>query len=354
MNKEYWFFRLKENFFFKDKNIRKMKRMPNSVGYEYIVILLELYCLSLENGGVYEADHNAYGEVDFTAIASDIQHQDVSIVRMAVEHLIATGLIEVTDEEGFARFQFPQVVNSFARSSEAADKKRLEYNRKHVLSKPVGKEEEQGRGKKKNVKISEPQYQTLCLAYEDADKIIDIYSLRKLPETEDDFSEICKMAAIIGKTKEGSSLAVDILPQAKKTESSAYRGVFGNVELTKTEWERLKRMYADPKGIVDTVSQRLYAKPEQDSHRHYAFCLKIGKEDGWKTLGEKMIEQKQAETEKQERHTKEQQKIYRRYKTEAEAGFEPPDAVKEILGEEIYQELREIAEIAFKREQETR
>ena len=64
MNKEYWFFRLKDDFFFKDKNIRKMKRMPNSVGCEYIVILLELYCLSLENGGVYEADHNVYGEVD--------------------------------------------------------------------------------------------------------------------------------------------------------------------------------------------------------------------------------------------------------------------------------------------------
>lgn len=354
MNKEYWFFRLKDDFFFKDKNIRKMKRMPNSVGCEYIVILLELYCLSLENGGVYEADHNVYGEVDFTAIAADIQHQDISLVRMAVEHLIAVGLIEVTDEEDFVSFKFPQVVNSFAKSSEAADKKRLAYNEKHKLSEPKTKAETpQGRGREKNVTISEQEYREFCRAYEDAEKIIDIYSLRKLPESVNDFDELCKMAEIIGKPRQSAEATKQILAQVKKAKSKIYKGVFSNVALTQSEWDRLQRMYADPKGLVDVVSQRLYAKPEQDSGRHYAFCLKVGKEDAWMTLGEKMKEKKQEDQAKEEAHTKEAQKIYNRYRSEADAGFEPPKEIKEILGEEAYEKLREIAQAAWERERES-
>ncbi len=349
-NKEYWFFRLKEDFFFKDKNIRKMKRMPNSVGFEYIVILLELYCLSIGNGGVYEADYNQYGEVDYNAIAADIQHQDISLVRMAVEHLIAVGLIETYDGDGFSYFNFPQVVNSFAKSSTDADRKRFEYNKEKSLPKPEQQMEMRlpdGKGTRKNVFLTEEEYRTFCSAYEDAERIIDIYSMRKIPGTSEDLSELFKIAKVIGRAKPGQEAIENVLKEAANT----YRGVFKNVRLSEEEWKKLQRMYAEPEKLVDVVSQRIYANPEKDSGHHYAFCLKIGRDDKWKTLGEKMKEEQMRAEDKRQNQTKEMQKIYRRYRTEAEAGFDPPKEIIETLGEEIYSELKEIAQAAFQKQQ---
>ena len=350
-NKEYWFFRLKEDFFFKDKNIRKMKRMPNSVGFEYIVILLELYCLSLGNGGVYEADYNQYGEVDYNAIAADIQHQDISLVRMAVEHLIAVGLIEIYEGDGFSCFNFPQVVNSFAKSSTDADRKRLAYNQGKELSESEQQTEMQlpeGRGTRKNVFLTEEEYRMFCSAYEDAERIIDIYSVRKVPGTAEDLSELLKIAKIIGKEKPGQEKLEKVL---KEKSTNTYSGVFRNVKLSEEEWRKLQRMYAEPEKLVDVVSQRIYAKPEKDSGRHYAFCLKIGRDDKWKTLGEKMKEEQEQVENQRQQQTKEMQKIYRRYRTEAEAGFDPPKEIIETLGGEIYSELKEIAQAAFQKQQ---
>lgn len=349
-NKEYWFFRLKEDFFFKDKNIRKMKRMPNSVGFEYIVILLELYCLSIGNGGVYEADYNQYGEVDYNAIAADIQHQDISLVRMAVEHLIAVGLIETYDGDGFSYFNFPQVVNSFAKSSTDADRKRFEYNKEKSLPKPEQQMEmslPEGKGTMKNVFLTEEEYRAFCSAYEDAERIMDIYSMRKVPGTSEDLSELFKIAKVIGRAKPGQVELEKVLKEGTNT----YSGVFRNVSLSKEEWEKLQRMYAEPEKLVDVVSQRIYAKPEKDSGHHYAFCLKIGRDDKWKTLGEKMKEEQMQAEDKRQKRTKEMQKIYRRYRTEAEAGFDPPKEIIETLGEEIYNELMEIAQAAFKKQE---
>ena len=66
-----------------------------------------------------------------------------------------------------------------------------------------------------------------------------------------------------------------------------------------------------------------------------------------------MKEKKQEDQAKEEAHTKEQQKIYNRYRSEADAGFEPPKEIKEILGEEAYEKLREIAQAAWERERES-
>ncbi len=350
-NKEYWFFRLKEDFFFKDRNVRRMKQMPNSVGFEYIVILLELYCLSLENGGVYEADHDQYGEINYKAITLDIQHEDAKLVRMAIEHLIAVGLIETYDEDEFSRFCFPQVVNSFARSSTDADRKRFEYNKEKELPEPPKQQTEmrlpEGKGTRKNVFLTEEEYRTFCSAYEDADRIIDIYSVRKVPGTAEDLSELFKIAKIIGREKPGQEKLEKVLKEAANT----YSGVFKNVKISEEEWKKLQRMYAEPEKLVDVVSQRIYANPEKDSGRHYAFCLKIGRDDHWKTLGEKMKEEQTQAEEKKLEQTKEMQKIYRRYRTEAEAGFDPPKEIIETLGEEIYSELKEIAQAAFQKQQ---
>lgn len=41
----YWYFRFTDHFF-DDLEILRMENLPANAGYEYIVILLKLYCLS--------------------------------------------------------------------------------------------------------------------------------------------------------------------------------------------------------------------------------------------------------------------------------------------------------------------
>lgn len=359
-NKEYWFFRLKEDFFFEDRNIRRMKQMPGSIGFEYIVILLELYCLSAKNGGVYEADHNQYGEVNYKAIALDIQHEDAKIVRMAVEHLIAVGLIETYGEDDFSRFHFPQVINSFAKSSVYADKKRMKYQNQKEEALPGPKPQtkksvQEGRGSMKNVYLSEEEYQALCRTYEDAERIINIYSVRKTAGNADDFSEVIKYAKKCGNARLEEDKAQAVLREArrkapKEPQSTVYQGVFANVNLSEEEWERLQRMYAEPKKLVDVVSQRIHARPEGDSGYHYAFCQKIGKEDGYKTLGEKKREEAEEAEEEQKRQDAKLQKIYQMCLAEAKLGCAPSEEVIKILGAKAYHELKEIADAAYEKE----
>lgn len=46
----YGYFRFPK-WFFDDMEILRLDTLPANVGYEYIVILLKIYCLSVENGG---------------------------------------------------------------------------------------------------------------------------------------------------------------------------------------------------------------------------------------------------------------------------------------------------------------
>jgi predicted phage replisome organizer len=110
-SKKYYWLKLKDDFF-RDKRIKKLRRIAG--GDTYTVIYLKLQLLSLKNNGVliYEGVEDTFEE----ELALDID-EDVDNVKITVSFLEANGLI---DEEAPNQFTMTETIKCIGSESDSA------------------------------------------------------------------------------------------------------------------------------------------------------------------------------------------------------------------------------------------
>lgn len=183
----YWYFRFVE-YFFENPKIIAMEQEPG--GFEYLVILLKLYCKSLSTGGTLRVRAN--NMADLNVIAKMVRH-DIVIVERAIEYFIKNGIIDVVGEtdnynDRYLNMDMPYVKNMTGRSSAAADQKRLkrqsnketeeiEVHEKEKLPKP--QKNRKAYGCFENVLISDEEFKELDTEYENAKVVINRLSIYK-------------------------------------------------------------------------------------------------------------------------------------------------------------------------------
>lgn len=348
----YWYFRFTDRFF-DDLEILRLQNLPGNAGYEYIVILLKLYCLSTSTAGCIKIRTSYTGGIDFRLIADAIHHKDVETVKVAIMYFIEVGLLQIVESVDYTTFFAPQVQNNIGRASEDADRKRRERNLKseseseqkaslptqsNVL--PTSKEKTYKYGLTRNIELSPAEVQRLSNVYENASAIVNEASnLKEIKSNKvngkSDIEIIREIAQKLGVKREN-----------EVSESDVPTGIFNNVKISKAEWERLCKEFADPRGLVDYISQRIYAANYKMSS-DFAFALKVGHEDGWQTLGEKLREEEEKKEAQAAEAEKKKERRYKQYLNEAKIGVRPSKEVLELLGEDVYQELMKIAEDAY-------
>lgn len=118
MSKKYFWLKLKDDFF-RDKRIKKLRRIAG--GDTYTVIYLKLQLLSLKNNGVliYEGVEETLEE----ELALDID-EDVDNVRVTLLFLRNNGLIEETEQDHFVMVETLKCIGSESASAERVRKHR--------------------------------------------------------------------------------------------------------------------------------------------------------------------------------------------------------------------------------------
>ena len=111
----YWYFRFTDHFF-DDLDILRMENLPANAGYEYIVILLKLYCLSTRSGGFVKIRTSFDGQIDYTLLSDELRHKSRETVYAAVSYFISVGLIQIMEAVDFTTFFAPGVKNAKIRT----------------------------------------------------------------------------------------------------------------------------------------------------------------------------------------------------------------------------------------------
>lgn len=117
-NKKYYWLKLKEDFF-RDKRIKKLRRIAG--GDTYTVIYLKLQLLSLKNNGVliYEGIEPTFEE----EMALDID-EDLDNVKITIAFLKANGLLDETDNDHYVMVETIQCIGTEGASAERVRKHR--------------------------------------------------------------------------------------------------------------------------------------------------------------------------------------------------------------------------------------
>ena len=122
-NKKYYWLKL-QNDFFRQKRIKKLRRIAG--GDTYTIIYLKMQLLSLSNNGVlvFEGVEDTFVE----EVALDLE-EDVDNVKMTIMYLMKNGLIEEIREDEFALLETRQNIGcetaSTIRSRKSREKKKL-------------------------------------------------------------------------------------------------------------------------------------------------------------------------------------------------------------------------------------
>lgn len=179
---KYWYFRFSKNFF-NDIGIIKMESLIG--GYEYLVILLKLYALSTEHGGVLSLPATPSGGLD-VALLSEILRHKVLAVGSAIEYFIDHGFMKLVSEPETEQtyLHFPEVKYNTGQSSKDADRKRIERQKKTeaaTLPEPAKESEKQGKdyGEFRNVFLTNEEYRKFSNRYENAKVVIEKLSIWK-------------------------------------------------------------------------------------------------------------------------------------------------------------------------------
>lgn len=221
-------------------------------GYEYLVILLKLYCLSTEQGGVFCLPATATGDLD-VALLSEIVRHKVQAVGSAMEYFTQHGFVELVaaDEAGQMQtyLHFPDVMYNTGQSSKDADRKRVERGQtNNNLPETTQKDErvEQGQvyGEFKNVVLLDDEYRKLTSRYENADQIIErlsIWKARSGKSSHNDYASLLRFAETDGILKQSEREKRAIAYERYKREAelgfpppSEMQGV-----LTTMQWQEL-------------------------------------------------------------------------------------------------------------------
>lgn len=282
----YWFFRFPEDFF-DDDAILETETLINNTGYIYIVILLKLYCLTVRDGGTFTIPASNDGGIDYLNIGHRIRFNDTAILKAAIDHLSNVGLIYITNNPEPPSFSTepkmmttifaPQVENMTGSVRPSSDVRRLQRGRQ--IETPANVEQKMMFGDFKNVLLSEAELQYLRKNVIDVDALISELSVSKLGshnESVSDFDELLKKSYL----KAANSM------EEVDSAQNIPTGTFGNVKLSKEEWQKLCRTFSEPLKLVNHISNQIY-KFNYKMPSHYAFAVKCGRDDGWETVAQR-------------------------------------------------------------------
>jgi len=124
-NKKYYWLKLKDDFF-RDKEIKKLRKIAG--GDTYTIIYLKLQLLSLKNEGklFFENLEDTFAE----EMALEID-EDTENVKITILYLRKCGLLEETNEN---EFMLPQAVKSIGNETQGAERvRRFRENKKMLL-----------------------------------------------------------------------------------------------------------------------------------------------------------------------------------------------------------------------------
>lgn len=201
MNEKYFYFRMTDSFL-QDERVRYMKLIP-SVGYEFIVIYLELCLLAMKTGGIIKIPR--VGEYSYVNILATDIGEDPKIVAQAFSYFLSQGLVEKVEEYDRWEIQLNYVLNNIGKSSNRADKLRLEYHQNKLPEPEEIREENLKRksyGLMGNVNLTDEEYRELYISIPDIDELIKELDIRKAmgkDTDKSDFEEIRKIAKRWGK-----------------------------------------------------------------------------------------------------------------------------------------------------------
>lgn len=212
-NSEYWYFRFTENFF-RDEEIRNMKHLP-MIGYQFIVIYLELCALSLRTNGYIKVKKQAIAQGYAIDLAKDIG-EDAEITAQAISYYITQGMIEIIEDVDQVNIFVPHVKYNTGKSSKAADYRRaweLDRGNKGEFMMIDSKENERmykqlqesterienckTYGSFQRVRITDNEYHSLFKDYQNAQWLIDKldrYKAMKDREYKNDYSALLEIA----------------------------------------------------------------------------------------------------------------------------------------------------------------
>lgn len=184
MAKKYFWLKLKEDFF-RDKKIKKLRKIAG--GDTYTIIYLKMQLLSLKNDGalIFEGVEENFAE----EIALEID-EDVDNVKVTLAFLISNGLIEEVEQDHFVMTETIKCIGSESASAERVRKHRelkkekeeqkmlqcntevtnsnIEIDIEKELEKrdrDKVKEIKRKYGEYQNVKLTEKEYQSLVSEY---------------------------------------------------------------------------------------------------------------------------------------------------------------------------------------------
>lgn len=125
MSKKYYWLKLKEDFF-RQKEIKKLRRIAG--GDTYTIIYLKLQLLSLKQEGVLVYEGTEENFVEQLSLEID---EDVDNIKMTLSFLIANKLLEEVEEDVFS---LTKVAESIGRESDSAARVRKHRANKKQLS----------------------------------------------------------------------------------------------------------------------------------------------------------------------------------------------------------------------------
>lgn len=121
------------------------------------------------------------------------------------------------------------------------------------------------------------------------------------------------------------------LPEPKEEIKNVY-GEFKNVKLSDEEYLKIKGRYVNADELIERLSE-YYAKfPDRRYENDYAAILSFGRKDGIR-----------------KKEKSDSEAYIQRLRFEAGIGCPPPEAAKEVIGEEVWNEIKAIADIELKR-----
>lgn len=308
-NERYWYFRFPADFFDNDA-IMETETLLNNTGYVYLVILFKIYCLTVREGGTFTIPAASNGGIDYLNIGHRIRFNDLTILKAAIEHLSNVGLLYISNDPVAPPFATepvmmttiyaPQVQNmtgSVKSSSDARRQRKIRQTERETLQSQIAHEvKSEGAtpaqkkitlGKFGNVLLSVTDYENIQQMADNADKIIDDYSVDKFAFPGDyhgsDYDELLKRVALHNQKKQAKVELQIKIDGTKKIPT----GIFDNVELTEDEWEKLCKKFAEPEKLINHISEQMYTQG-YNMTSHYAFAVKCGKEDGWETVAQRM------------------------------------------------------------------
>lgn len=248
-NTKYWYIRLKDNFF-NTKSIKGLKSQPKNAD-TFIVILLKLYLISLEEAG--KITISLKGKENYLEKLAQLCERDKKTIRDALIYYQENNLIKYEKNEHDIIFTFPYVISNIGTSSKEADKRRESRNeeKKSITSKsqkieeikPINADEYESYGTFKNVNLTQSQYDSFKKEYENADLIINrlsIYYQMKNVKYNDDYAGCLSFAQKDG-IKRKKKTAEEIKREQKE-------------EINKQKEEVLNK-YPDLNEIIKEINQ---------------------------------------------------------------------------------------------------